>query len=177
MGVVRGGLLLLCALALIPEPALARSPLELDIRVGPAVPIGDFSDTADPGVFLSGTLFTHISSTSSLGLEVGGNLAHSKGAQDTFIFQLTPVVRFEAPLANNRGKAYLLLGAGYYQTDYASPTTNQTHGDMGVNIGAGFLVQLTKVMMAGFDLRYHHIFETGSDLDYLVPGLLLTFTP
>jgi hypothetical protein len=177
MGAWRGALLLLCALVLAPESATAQSPFEFDVRVGPAVPLAAFSDVADPGAFLSGTVFVHIGQTASLGLEAGGNLAHSKGSLDTTIFQLTPVVRFEAPLANNRGKAYLLLGAGYYQTDSASPGIDKTHGDLGVSIGAGFLVQLSKWVMAGFDLRYHHLFETGPDLDYLVPGIVLAFSP
>ncbi|MBI3622373.1 MAG: hypothetical protein HY208_09335 [Nitrospirae bacterium] len=174
---MRVGLLLLVALALPPGPALAENPLELDLRVGPAVPLADFADRADAGVFLSGTLFIHAGRTASFGLEAGGNLAHSRGSQDTSIFQLTPVIRLEAPLANKRGKGYLLLGAGYYQVDSESPATHIQHGDLGFNIGLGFLARVSRSVMAGFDLRYHHIVDSGSDLDYLVPGILLAFSP
>jgi hypothetical protein len=173
----RGSLLLLVALALIPGPARAENPLELDLRVGPAVPIADFADSADSGVFFSGTLFIHAHPTTSFGLEAGGNFAHSKGSQDTSIFQLTPVVRLEAPLAHQKGKGYLLLGAGYYQVDSESPTSAIRHGDLGFNIGLGFLVRLSRNVTAGFDVRYHHIVDSGSDLDYLVPGIILTLNP
>jgi len=176
-GAVRVGLLLLVALAVTPGSARAKSALELDLRVGPAVPIADFADSVDSGAFLSGTLFIHSHPTTSFGLEVGGNLAHSKGSQDTSIFQLTPVVRLEAPLANRKGKGYLLLGAGYYQVNSESPASHFRHGDLGFNIGLGFLIRLSQNMMAGFDVRYHHIVDSGSDLDYLVPGVLLTFNP
>jgi hypothetical protein len=176
MGAVRCGALLLSALLLTPVTALAQTPLEFDARVGPAIPIGNFSDEANTGAFLSGTVFANSGPPVSLGLEVGGNLGHSKGSTDTTIFQLTPLARVEAPLAHKHGKAYLLLGAGYYHTHYDQGSGgSQSHNDFGVNVGVGFLVNIASHIMLGFDLRYHLLFESGTDPEYLVPGLLLSF--
>jgi len=178
MCAARWGFPLLCALLLTPVTALAQQPLEFDARVGPAITLGDFSDVADAGAFLSGTVLANVGAPFSIGLELGGNLGHSKGSLDTSIFQFTPVARIEAPLAGGRGKAYLLIGAGYYRTDYEQGSTaSRSCNDFGVNAGAGFLVKISPRSMAGFDLRYHHLFESGADPEYLVPGLLLTFTP
>jgi len=177
MGAGRCGLLLLCALLLGPLTAFAQYPLEFDARVGPAITLGDFSDKANTGAFLSGTVFANVGPPVSLGLEVGGNLGHSKGSLDTSIFQLTPVARIEAPLAAGRGKAYLLFGAGYYRTDYDLGSGDQTHNDFGVNVGAGFLTHLSRRVTLGFDVRYHYLLEKGVNPEYFVPGILLTFTP
>lgn len=183
MRLIRVGRLLLFLLVVSPAVVWAQTPLEFDFRVGPAVTLGDFSDIADTGVFLSGTVLAKLAPPLSVGLEIGGNLGHSKSAPglelDTTIFQLTPVARINAPLAGG-GSVYLLFGAGYYRTEYELTgflSGSNSYNDFGVNVGAGFLIPVGPHTSVGFDLRYHHLFESGTDPEYLVPGLLVTFTP
>jgi hypothetical protein len=176
MRLIRVGRLWLFLLVVSPAVVWAQTPLEFDVRVGPAITLGDFSDVADTGAFLSGTVLARVAPPLSAGLEIGGNLGHSKGSRDTTIFQLTPVARISAPLAGG-GLVYLLFGAGYYRTEYELGSSSDSHNDFGVNVGAGVLIPITPRMSLGLDLRYHHLFESGSDPEYLVPGVIVTFKP
>ncbi|MEW6324308.1 MAG: outer membrane beta-barrel protein [Nitrospirota bacterium] len=161
----------------LPAAVWAQTPIELDFRIGPAIPLGDFSDFAGTGAHLGGTVLARVSPTVSVGLEMAGNVGHEKGPLETSIFQLTPVARVEAPVGGQGGFAYLLVGAGYYHTEYELFFLSDSFDDFGINVGAGVLIPLGSGVSAGFDLRYHHLFETGADPEYLVPGLLLTYTP
>ena len=172
-------LLFVLLLATLAPPAGAQPNLELDLRIGPAVPLNDFSDGASVGTFISGSILAIMAPSLALGLEVGGNLGHDKSGSETTIFQLTPVARLQALLPNG-GSVYLIGGFGYYRVDAevtgGGPPEGTEH-DFGVNIGLGFLIPLSAHASAGFDVRYHHLFESGSDRQYLVPGILVTYAP
>lgn len=181
MRILRHCVLLFWLLCLLPLTAWAQTPLEFDLRLGPSITLGDFSDFAGTGVFLSGTVLAKVAPAVSVGLEIGGSVGHENGPIETSIFQLTPVVRAQAPLGGN-GIGYLLIGAGYYHTEYdissgGFGSGSVSYDDFGINLGAGLLFAIAPQVSLGFDIRYHHLFETGSDPEILVPGLLITFTP
>jgi hypothetical protein len=168
--------LIISFLAISTTAARAQTPLEFDFRIGPAITMGDFSDLAGTGVFLSGTALAKVAPPLSVGLEIGGNVGHENGPLETSIFQLTPVIRVEAPFAEG-GIGYLIAGMGYYHTEYEAFGASASFDDFGFNVGAGLLIPVSPNVKVGFDLRYHYLIESGIDPQYLVPGLLITFTP
>jgi hypothetical protein len=168
-----GLLIVMCGLS--PSVVRAETPLEFDLHLGPSITLGDFSDAVGTGVFVSGTILAKVAPAVGLGIEFGGSLGHENGPNQATILQVTPVVRAQGALGSH-GVGFVQIGAGYYHTAY-SGFIGGGGSNFGVNFGAGLLFAIAPQFSLGFDVRYHHIFESGSDPEFLVPAAVLTFTP
>ncbi len=141
--------------------AQSAKPVSLDLAVGAAIPVGDFSDGFNTG--FNGTAGLELNSIGSpVGVRFEG-MYNKFGAREDVLGRNAPGVRVVAGTANlvyglpGQGiRPYLIGGGGYYgwkrDTDGASSVNN-----FGLNGGIGAVF-----LLSGFntyvEARLHHVF-------------------
>jgi hypothetical protein len=170
-------LFMFCLLVVIPVTAGAEVPFELDVRAGAAVTIPSYRDIVTDGAFLGAMVLARVSPPLSFGIEFAGNVGHSlntffPSSTSVSFIQVTPVIRLQTSFSENV-TGFFLVGFGYYHSDY----TVVTYDSFGVNAGFGLLFAIAPNVSAGVDVRYHRIMEEGADPHYVVPAVILTYTP
>lgn len=149
--------------------AQSAKPVSLDLAVGAAIPVGDFSDGFNTGY--NGTAGLELTSIGSpVGIRFEGMYNHFGGRTD--LLQNQPDARIIAGSANllynlpGQGiRPYLIGGAGYYSLKLDVPNAESTN-KFGVNGGIGAVFPLS-----GFntfvEARFHHVFTDNNATQFI----------
>jgi hypothetical protein len=149
--------------------AQSAKPVSLDLAVGAAIPVGDFSNGFNTGY--NGTAGLELTSIGSpVGIRLEGMYNHFGGRTD--LVQNQPDARIIAGTANlvynlpGQGiRPYLIGGAGYYGLKLDLPNAASTN-KFGLNGGVGAVFPLS-----GFntfvEARLHHVFTDNSSTQFI----------
>ncbi len=149
--------------------AQSAKPVSLDLAVGAAIPVGDFSDGFNTG--FNGTAGLELTSIGSpVGIRFEG--MYNKFGGRTDLLQNQPDARIIAGTANleyslpGQGiRPYLIGGAGYYGLKLDLPNAQSTN-KFGVNGGIGAVFPLS-----GFntfvEARFHHVFTDNNATQFI----------
>ena len=149
--------------------AQSAKPVSLDLAVGAAIPVGDFSDGFNTGY--NGTAGLELTSIGSpVGIRFEGMYNHFGGRTDLVNNQ--PDARIIAGTANllfnlpGQGiRPYLIGGVGYYGLKLDLPNA-ESNNKIGVNGGIGAVFPLS-----GFntfvEARLHHVFTDNNSTQFI----------
>ncbi|HEX6105947.1 MAG TPA: outer membrane beta-barrel protein [Gemmatimonadales bacterium] len=176
------GLILAAAAAFMAPQAAAQA--RGIVGVGLGVPVGDFADEAGAaaqsggGTVLAGLEW--LPRGRSFGLRVDG--AYNRfctSACDEAAGELDVRYRFlnanvnglvEFPVGNADLRPYLIAGVGIYnyklEGDDAPALADESETDFGLNGGLGMTYTIGRVGIFA-EGRFHNVFATGSDLQYI----------
>lgn len=155
-----------------------KDEFSASILAGYAIPIADFSDNLKGSFALAGAGDYQFHDMLAAGLELGYNFKHDGKdlpagvSGEAKILYITPYLK----VLHKKDKMtfYGILGAGWYNTKtemtVATITTDTTSDDFGINVGGGLMFDVGENMQAGVDVKWHHVFTDGTDIDFITPS-------
>ncbi len=154
-------------------PALAQ--FSLGARLSPAIPLGEFSESANFGAGLHLDASYWLTSRISLGLSAGFSRFRSDFNEVTF--GVDPITaRFAYFLTSgDRLKAFVGMDAGIYIYSIRIRGIHVNSSYAGFSPVAGFLYPLSERLAFEGSLQYSHIFSSDDYVTYLPLNLGLRF--